>query len=147
MGSIERSLEVARTHLDFFAFTGHSSWHDMPTMEGGRERHWIDGFRRLKETWPRVQQVIADGNRDRELCAFLGNLGGAGVRPFGQQARGPAGAGIAFKGARVDGLREMVQCGAEPGEGAERGTGHGAFLVPSPLGEKGLGMRGREFAV
>lgn len=72
VGSIERSLDIARTHLDFFAFTGHSSWHDMPSMEGQRERHWIDGFKRLKDTWPRVQQVIADGNRDGEFCAFLG---------------------------------------------------------------------------
>jgi len=72
IGSIERSLDVARTHLDFFAFTGHSSWHDMPAMEGGRERHWIDGFKRLKDTWPRVQQVIADGNQDQAFCAFLG---------------------------------------------------------------------------
>jgi hypothetical protein len=72
LGSIERSLEVARTHLDFFAFTGHSSWHDMPSMEGGRERHWIDGFKRLKDTWPRVQQVIAEANRDGEFCALLG---------------------------------------------------------------------------
>jgi len=72
VGSIERSLDVARTHLDFFAFTGHSSWHDMPAMEGERERHWIDGFKRLKDTWPRVQGVIADGNRDGEFCAFLG---------------------------------------------------------------------------
>ncbi len=72
VGSIERSLEIARTHLDFFAFTGHASWHDMPAMEGQRERHWSDGFRRLKDTWPRVQQVIAEGNRDGEFCAFLG---------------------------------------------------------------------------
>ena len=72
VGSIERSLDIARAHLDFFAFTGHSSWHDMPAMEGGRERHWIDGFKRLKDTWPRVQQVIAEGNRDGEFCAFLG---------------------------------------------------------------------------
>jgi hypothetical protein len=72
VGSIERSLDIARTHLDFFAFTGHSSWHDMPQMEGQRERHWIEGFKRLKETWPRVQQVIADGNRDDEFSAFLG---------------------------------------------------------------------------
>ncbi len=72
VGSIERSLDIARTHLDFFAFTGHSSWHDMPAMEGGRERHWIEGFKRLKDTWPRVQQVIADGNRDGEFSAFLG---------------------------------------------------------------------------
>jgi hypothetical protein len=72
VGSIERSLDIARTHLDFFAFTGHSSWHDMPAMEGGRERHWIEGFKRLGQTWPRVQQVIADGNRDDAFCAFLG---------------------------------------------------------------------------
>lgn len=72
VGSMERSIDVARTHLDFFAFTGHSSWHDMPSMEGGRERHWIDGFKRLKDTWPRVQQVIAGGNREGEFCAFLG---------------------------------------------------------------------------
>jgi len=72
VGSIERSLDIARTHLDFFAFTGHSSWHDMPSMEGGRERHWIEGFKRLKDTWPRVQQVITDGNRDGAFCAFLG---------------------------------------------------------------------------
>ena len=72
VGSIERSLEIARTHLDFFAFTGHSSWHDMPSMEGARERHWIEGFKRLKDTWPRVQDVIAGGNRDGEFCAFLG---------------------------------------------------------------------------
>jgi hypothetical protein len=72
VGSIERSLDIARTHLDFFAFTGHSSWHDLPAMEGQRERHWIEGFRRLKDTWPRVQQVIADGNREGVFCAFLG---------------------------------------------------------------------------
>ena len=59
VGSIERSLDVARTHLDFFAFTGHSSWHDMPTMEGDRQDHWTRGFERLEETWPRVQQVLS----------------------------------------------------------------------------------------
>ena len=72
VGSIERSVDVARGHLDFFAFTGHSSWHDMERMEGGREMHWSKGFARLRETWPRVQDVIADANRDGEFCTFLG---------------------------------------------------------------------------
>ena len=44
----------------------------MPAMEGQRERHWIEGFKRLTDTWPRVQQVIADGNQDQSFCAFLG---------------------------------------------------------------------------
>jgi hypothetical protein len=72
VGSIERSVDIARGHLDFFAFTGHSSWHDMQRMEGGREMHWSKGFARLRETWPQVQDVIADANRDGEFCAFLG---------------------------------------------------------------------------
>ena len=72
VGSIERSIGIARSHLDFFAFTGHSHWHDLVPMEGGREQHWLKGFQRLKDTWPRVQGAIADANRDGEFCAFLG---------------------------------------------------------------------------
>lgn len=70
-GSIERSVEIARSHLDFFVFTGHSSWHDLGDY-GGRSRHFTEGFKRLKETWPRVQRVIADANGDPGFCAFLG---------------------------------------------------------------------------
>lgn len=72
VGSMERSIDVARTHLDFFAFTGHSSWHDMVPMEGGREAHWQKGFERLQAGWPDVQRLIADANRDGEFAAFLG---------------------------------------------------------------------------
>jgi hypothetical protein len=49
IGSLERAIDIARTHLDFFAFTGHASWHDMRPMEGGREQHWLKGFARLQE--------------------------------------------------------------------------------------------------
>ena len=72
LGSIERSIDVARSHLDFFAFTGHSSWHDMVPMEGGRERHWLDGFERLEKGWPKVQGLIEDANKNEAFSAFLG---------------------------------------------------------------------------
>ena len=72
VGSIERSVDIARSHLDFFAFTGHSSWHDLRTFGENGESHFNDGFKRLAETWPRVQRVIADSNRDQEFCSFLG---------------------------------------------------------------------------
>src|SRR4051812_18067267 len=39
-GSLERSIDLARAHLDFFAFTGHASWHDMPMMPGDRHMLW-----------------------------------------------------------------------------------------------------------
>ncbi|MFO7726252.1 MAG: hypothetical protein R6V45_11955 [Oceanipulchritudo sp.] len=71
-GSLERSLDIAREHLDFFAFTGHASWHDMAPMEGGREAHWEKGFARLKAAWPNVQGLIAEANREGEFGAFLG---------------------------------------------------------------------------
>ncbi len=72
IGSMERSIDIARGHLDFFAFTGHSSWHDMAAMEGGREQHWVKGLARLREGWPQVQGLIADANRDDAFTAFLG---------------------------------------------------------------------------
>lgn len=72
IGSIERSTDIARTHLDFFAFTGHSSWHDLGRLENGWETHFNEGFARLAETWPHVQSVIADSNRDQDFCSFLG---------------------------------------------------------------------------
>jgi len=72
VGSLERSIDVARGHLDFFAFTGHSSWHDMKAMESGRENHWLNGFEVLRNGWPKVQDLIADTNRDGEFAAYLG---------------------------------------------------------------------------
>jgi len=72
IGSLERSIDIARSHLDFFSFTGHSSWHDMEPMEGGRERRWVDGFHRLETGWPKVQELIAEANRDDQFTAFLG---------------------------------------------------------------------------
>jgi hypothetical protein len=72
LGSLERSIDIAQTHLDFFAFTGHSSWHDIQAMEGGREKHWYQGFERLRNAWPQVQRLTAEANRRDEFAAFLG---------------------------------------------------------------------------
>ena len=72
IGSMERTIEIARSHLDFFAFTGHSSWHDLEPMEGGREQHWLQGFERLREAWPEIQDLIAAANTGDGFSAFLG---------------------------------------------------------------------------
>lgn len=72
VGSLERAIDIARHHLDFFSFTGHSHWHDMEPMEGGREAHWLNGFQRLEEGWPDVQNLIADANGADDFSAFLG---------------------------------------------------------------------------
>jgi hypothetical protein len=71
-GSIERSIDIARSHLDFYAFTGHSSWHDLAVGQDDRFSHFTKGFARLAATWGRVQDAIAAANQDGEFAVFLG---------------------------------------------------------------------------
>ncbi len=70
-GSLDRTIELARAHLDFFAFTGHASWHDMPKMPGDRHLKWVRGFEAHRAHWPRTKRLIAEANGD-DFVAFLG---------------------------------------------------------------------------
>lgn len=71
LGSLERSIENAQTHLDFFAFTGHASWHDMPKMPGDRHMKWVNGFKVHADHWPKTRRLIEDANTD-DFVAMLG---------------------------------------------------------------------------
>lgn len=70
-GSLARSIEIAKEHLDFFAFTGHGRWHDMPEMPRNQHMHWVNGFKAHTEHWPKTRRMIASAN-DEEFVAFLG---------------------------------------------------------------------------
>jgi len=70
-GSLERSIDLAREHLDFFAFTGHASWHDMPLMPGDRHLKWVNGFKTHADHWPKTRGLIRDANTD-DFVALLG---------------------------------------------------------------------------
>ncbi len=70
-GSLARSIELAREHLDFFAFTGHASWHDMPKMPGDRHLKWVHGFDAHRQHWPQTKQMIRAANTD-DFVALLG---------------------------------------------------------------------------
>ena len=71
-GSLERTIEIAKSHLDFFAFTGHSHWHDMPPMPHDGHLKWQEGFDRHTRMWPRTKELIAKANIDGEFVAFPG---------------------------------------------------------------------------
>ncbi len=70
-GSLERSIDLAREHLDFFAFTGHASWHDMPTMPENRHMLWVKGFEVHTAHWPKTRRLIQEAN-DGRFVALLG---------------------------------------------------------------------------
>jgi hypothetical protein len=70
-GSLERSIDLAREHLDFFAFTGHASWHDMPNMPGDAQLKWVRGFEVHSRHWEKTRELIREAN-DQDFAAFLG---------------------------------------------------------------------------
>jgi len=71
-GSLKRAFDIAQEHLDFFAFTGHAYWPDMPTMPEGKHMNWVNGFRAHTDNWPRVRRMTAQANTPGKFAAFLG---------------------------------------------------------------------------
>ena len=53
-GSLRRTFEIARSHLDFLAFTPHGYWPDIGSYEDHIEDKWLNGFAVVKERWPEV---------------------------------------------------------------------------------------------
>ena len=70
-GTLERSIDLAQEHLDFFAFTGHASWHDMPLMPGDRHLKWVNGFVAHADHWEKTRRLIEEANSEH-FAALLG---------------------------------------------------------------------------
>jgi len=70
-GSLERTYDIARSHLDFLAFTPHSQWHDMPRMPNDSHLKWVRGFEVLEKNWAKVQKLAAANNEPGKFVSFL----------------------------------------------------------------------------
>ena len=62
-GSLERSYEIARSHLDFYCFTPHGQHCD-----GGAP----EGYPIVNENWHRIQAAAAENNEPGVFTSFLG---------------------------------------------------------------------------
>jgi len=71
-GSLERAYDIARSHLDFFCFTGHSQWHDMPIMPQNKHLKWVRGFEVMKDNWGKVTQLANRYYKPRKFVPFIG---------------------------------------------------------------------------
>jgi len=71
-GSLRRSFEIARNHLDFFAFTPHAWWPDIGHYENNIEKKWLDGFRRTRELWPEVLQMVREFDEPGKFVPIAG---------------------------------------------------------------------------
>ncbi|MCC6395332.1 MAG: DUF3604 domain-containing protein [Bryobacterales bacterium] len=59
-GSLRRSFEIARNHLDFFAFTPHAHWGDIEHYEQSIEDKWINGFAVTRARWGEVVRMVKE---------------------------------------------------------------------------------------
>jgi hypothetical protein len=71
-GSLERSYDIAQSHLDFFCFTGHSQWHDMPIMPQNKHMKWVNGFEVMNQNWDKNKQLANSTYRPGKFVTFLG---------------------------------------------------------------------------
>jgi hypothetical protein len=69
---MERAFEIARNHLDFFAFTPHGYWHDIGRYENGIEKKWLDGFEVTQKRWPEVLEMVRKYDRPGLFVAIPG---------------------------------------------------------------------------
>ncbi|MBN1345235.1 MAG: DUF3604 domain-containing protein [Phycisphaerae bacterium] len=70
-GSLERSYDIAKRGLDYFAFTAHSRWHDLPKMPQDKHLKWVKGFELVRKQWPRVEKMAAENYRPGRFVTFV----------------------------------------------------------------------------
>ena len=71
-GSLRRSFEIARNHLDFFAYTPHAWWHDIRHFEGNIEDKWINGFAVTRARWPEVLKLAKEFDSPGRFVTLAG---------------------------------------------------------------------------
>ncbi|MBI1353741.1 MAG: DUF3604 domain-containing protein [Acidobacteria bacterium] len=71
-GTLERSFEVARNHLDFYAFTPHSYWPDVGRYDGKIEHKWLNGFIVAEARWPEVVELARKYDEPGTFATILG---------------------------------------------------------------------------
>ncbi|MFB3825569.1 MAG: DUF3604 domain-containing protein [Bryobacteraceae bacterium] len=71
-GSLRRMYEIARNHLDFFAFTPHAHWPDMKRYEGSIEDKWINGFAVTRARWPEVLRTAKEFDAPGKFAVLAG---------------------------------------------------------------------------
>ncbi len=71
-GSLRRTFEVARNHLDFFAFTPHAYWHDIGHYEANIEQKWLNGFAVTRHRWPEVVRLVKEFDAPGQFVCIPG---------------------------------------------------------------------------
>lgn len=75
-GTLRRSYEIARNHLDFFAFTPHAYWPDIEAFvdpkSKGADYKWLNGFAVTKHRWSEVVEMNKEYDKPGEFSVIPG---------------------------------------------------------------------------
>lgn len=71
-GSLRRAFEIARNHLDFFAYTPHAHWHDIRHFENNVEDKWINGFAVTRARWSEVLRLVREFDAPGKFVTLAG---------------------------------------------------------------------------
>ncbi|MEP7361898.1 MAG: DUF3604 domain-containing protein [Acidobacteriota bacterium] len=71
-GSLRRVYEIAREHLDFFAYTPHAHWNDIAHYPGNIEDKWINGFAVTRARWPEVLSMAKEFDAPGKFVTLAG---------------------------------------------------------------------------
>jgi hypothetical protein len=71
-GSLKRAFEIARNHLDFFAYTPHAHWNDIQHFDGNIEDKWVNGFAVTRARWPEVLALAREFDTPGRFVTLAG---------------------------------------------------------------------------
>ncbi|MHC4874559.1 MAG: Tat pathway signal sequence, partial [Planctomycetota bacterium] len=70
-GSMERSYDLARNNLDFYAFTPHGWWPDIPSAAPHHKKYHLDAFETVKQKYADIIAKANSENKDGCFTAFI----------------------------------------------------------------------------
>ena len=70
-GSLERSFDIAGNLLDFYAFTPHTWWPDLPDNDDAVKRHHLEGFKKVEGNWTSIKEVVRKRYAEGKFVTLL----------------------------------------------------------------------------
>ncbi len=70
-GSLSRSYDIAKSHLDFYCFTPHSQWHDQPANATSMQR-FKEAYTRVNRDWDSLKRMANKFYAPGKFVTFIG---------------------------------------------------------------------------
>ncbi len=70
-GALERSFDIAGNALDFYAFTPHTWWPDLPDNDEAVKQHHLRGFEKVRNNWEKIKQTVRQHYRKGGFVTLL----------------------------------------------------------------------------